>query len=105
MSKFSAMRKEADKKFGKDPNESAVASRSLDLLEDWGKMAGCNDGARLSIFSRWKKKRECAKYIKDGLYKAREEEYGFLGALLTAVAFQIMVQVIVKWIMTRFFEE
>jgi len=104
MSKFEGIRSKAEKEFGSDPNESAVAGRAVDFLEDWSKMASC-DGCGLNIFSKWKRRRECSAFIEAGLYKAREEEHGFLGALLTAVAFQILVQVIVKWVMSKFFDE
>ena len=98
------MREEANNKFGQDPNESAIAGRAIDFLEEWSKMSNC-DGRNLNIFSKWKRRRECAAYITAGLYRAREEEHGFLGALLAAVAFQVLVQVIVKWIMARFFDK
>lgn len=104
MNKFGAMRSEAVQKFGDDPNKAAIASRSLDFLEEWSQLSGC-DGCNLNVLTRWKRKRECSQYIKAGLKRAREEEHGFLGALLSAVAFQIVVQLIVKWIMERFFDK
>ena len=105
MSKFERIRSAANKKFGQDPNEGAVAGRAVDFLEDWGKMSKCEDGAKVNIFTKWKKRRECASFVEAGLHKARAEEHGFVGALIAAVAFQILVRVIVKWVMSKFFDE
>lgn len=103
MNKFELLRSEAEVQFGKDPNGSAIASRALDFLQEWSEKSSCN-GKGLSILEKRKRKKECAEYITAGLYRAREEEHGFLGALLTAIAFQLLVQLIVRWIMKKFFE-
>ncbi len=103
MSKFELLRSEAQVQFGKDPNGSAIASRALDFLEEWSQKSSC-DGCGLNLLEKRKRKQECAEYIKAGLYRAREEEHGFLGALLTAIAFQLLVQLVVRWIMKKFFE-
>ena len=104
MSKFQRLREEAEVKFGQDPNEAAISSRALDFLEEWSQLCGC-DGTNLSFLEKRSLKKECANYITTSLYRAREEEYGFLGALLGAIAFSLLVQIIVKWIMNRFFDK
>lgn len=102
MNKVQQLRDQAEIKFGQDPNEAAISSRALDFLEQWTSLSGC-DGSSLGVIATLKRKRECAAFIKARLYKAREEEYGFLGALLSAVVFQILITLIVKWIMDKFF--
>lgn len=103
MNKLQSMREEAEVKFGEDPNHLAIASRALDFLEEWSDSSEYQD-RDLDKVSRLVYRRHCAAFVKAGLQRAREEEYGFLGALLTAIAFQLAVQLIVRWIMKKFFE-
>jgi hypothetical protein len=102
-SKIESMRKSSELRFGFDRNESAISSRALDFLEQWVEKSRYKQ-ENSTFISRWKSKRECSSYIEEKLYKAREEEYGFLGGILSAIAFQLIVQVIIKWITSNFFE-
>lgn len=100
---FGRLRSEANNKFGDDQNKQGIAARAIDFTEEWANMTKYS-GRPSSLAERRKQKRECSAFVKKKLYAAREEEYGFVGTLLTAVVFQVLVQVIVKWIMNKFFD-
>lgn len=100
---FNLLRSKADRKFGSDIRRHGMVSRAIDFAEEWSNETQFSMSDYPTEFSRMQKRRECETYIKERLYQAREEEFGFIGGLLSAILFSLLVQIVVKWIMDRWF--
>lgn len=93
------MKMGADQEFGKDKLKSKLAHRAIELAKEWDETSfGSSDE------SVEEKKARFSQYMQEKLI-AEKENYGFIGALIGSVLFSLMVQMIVRWIMKRFFPD
>ena len=93
------MKTSAHKDFGQDRVKSKLANRAVELAKEWDETSFGADDEDLDS-----KKARCSEYIHEKLM-AEKGNHGFIGALIGSVLFSLLVQLIVKWIMDRFFPD
>jgi hypothetical protein len=96
---FAAMQMDVKKDFGRDRYKSKLASRAIELAKEWDETLFGSEDENID-----NKKARCSDYIYEKLM-AEKEKSGFIGALLGSVLFSLLVQLIVKWIMGKFFPD
>lgn len=82
-----------------DDDRQKIVKRAIELVKEWNET---QYGA--SEESIQNKKVRCRNFLRSKL-KEEHETFGFIGALATAIVFQLVVQLIVRWIMKKFFPE
>jgi hypothetical protein len=80
-------------------DERKIVNRAIELAKEWNDTQfGESDEPRQSKRVRFRN------FVK-GKLKEEHQTFGFVGALAAAVVFQLVVQLIVRWIMRKFFPE
>ena len=103
MNKIDQIRSEAFHEFYGDESKLSLAKRALDFTEEWSKNKNFTGIGGLSKSDVERSKKECEIYVKKRLHDSREKKYGFIEVLIGAILFQLLVQIVVRWIMNKFF--
>jgi hypothetical protein len=98
MNKFEKISSMIDTEFKNDSHRKAIARKALNFTKAWYDDYSKNGETK----PLEEQKRECQVFV---MAKMKEEKFGFVGTIIGAILFQLIVQVIVKWIMQNFFKQ
>lgn len=100
---FPTMKANAESEFLHDTDNGKLkrrlANRGIELAKEWYETSFGSVDESVDD-----KKARCSAFIKEKLM-SEKENYGFVGTLVGAVLFSLIVQLIVRWIMKKFFDE
>jgi hypothetical protein len=98
MNRFEKISAKIDEQFANDTHRRTIARRVLKHTQTWYEEYSKN-GETKPIEEQ---KAECRDFVK---LKMKDERFGFVGSIISAILFQLIVKVLVDWIVQNFFSK